>query len=308
MPDQAGRAAFEAAVRQNLRDRAALIKTGQAEALQLLRGLAGAIAALLAEQPQDWRQWQLTTIQGQVEALIAGLQGELQAAVDTNLQAVWQVGVASVDAPLAAAEIHVGMFMPVLDTSVLTALRSFTAGRIKDLASSAAAAVDQAVHLAVLGAQTPGDAIKAVRAALGAPDAPTLVRARRIVITSMGQAYASAGQQRLDGAAKVVPDLGKQWRRSGKIHSRWSHDALDGVSVDAGQPFKVPQKGGGFIDMKHPHDPSAPPAEVINCGCVARPWLSRWGLPPGGTPFSEREIALNPEKAATAAWKAGRKG
>jgi hypothetical protein len=121
-----------------------------------------------------------------------------------------------------------------------------------------------------------------------------------------------AGQQRLEQAAELVPGLQKQWRRSGKIHSRWQHDAMDGVVADVGQPFKVPTKQlGGFVNMMHPHDPAAPAAEVINCGCLARPWRSTWGLPEGGTPFSEREVELNPMKAA-AGWlkgdlKAGRR-
>ncbi|MDP3610688.1 MAG: hypothetical protein Q8R98_02440, partial [Rubrivivax sp.] len=122
-----------------------------------------------------------------------------------------------------------------------------------------------------------------------------------------GEAYAVASQQRLVAAAERVPGMQKQWRRSGKIHSRWSHDAMDGKVVDADKPFLVPTKGlGVFVKMMHPHDPKAPASEIINCGCIARPWLNRWGLPPGGTPFSDREVALNPMKAAGKGWLAGR--
>ncbi|MDP3610991.1 MAG: hypothetical protein Q8R98_03995, partial [Rubrivivax sp.] len=83
--ERAARNAFQAALRQNLRQRAQLILGVQASALQQLQGLAGAIAVLLAEQPTDWRQWQLTTIQAQVQALIDGLQGTLTSAVDQAL-------------------------------------------------------------------------------------------------------------------------------------------------------------------------------------------------------------------------------
>lgn len=299
--------AFEAALRQNLRQRAQLITGVRADAARQLRSLAGAMVALLAEQPAEWQQWQIGAIQRQVQALVDGLEGELANAADAALQAAWATGAQAVDAPLAAASIHVEMFMPQLDATVLTALRSFTQGRIKDLAAQASAAVDQALHLTVLGAQTPGQAIKQVQAALGAADAPTLQRARTIVTTSMGEAYAVAAQQRLEQATEHVPGMQKQWRRSGKIHSRWNHDAMDGVVVDAKAHFMVPTKGqGAFVKMLHPHDPKAPPAEVINCGCLARPWLARWGLPPGGTAFSQAEIELNPMKRATAAWMAGR--
>lgn len=299
--------AFEAAIRENLRQRAQLLGSTLGQAERLLKGLSATITALLAQQPAEWQQLQLQRVQLQVQALVDGLQGSLAQQVDGGLQKAWQLGVAGIDAPLAAASIHVEVFMPALDASLLTAMRSFTEGRIKDLATQATAAVDQAIHLAVLGAQTPQQAIKQVQTAVGGPEGPALTRARRIVVTSLGQAYGAAGQQRKEQAQAFVPDLQKQWRRSGKIHSRWNHDAMDGVVVDADKPFLVPTKGAGaFVKMMHPHDPKAPPEEVINCGCIARPWLSRWGLPTGGTPFSERELKLNPLKRASAAWIGGR--
>lgn len=299
--------AFEAALLQALRGRAALVKGVQADAAQRLRELAGAMAALLAQQPADWQQWQIADLQPQVQALVDGLEGNLAAAVDTGLQAAWAAGQVAVEAPLEAAGVYVRMYLPALNPSVLTALRSFTAGRIKDLAAQATAAVDQAIHLTVLGAQTPGQAIKQVQATLGGPEAAALQRARRIVNTSLGEAYAVAQQQRLEQSAELVPDLGKQWLRSGKIHSRWNHDAMDGVTVAVKEHFKVPTKGAGaFVKMLHPHDPKAPPAEVINCGCVARPWLKRWQLPNGTGPFTDREKELNPMKKASDAWLQGR--
>ncbi len=299
--------AFEQALLQTLRNRARLVTGVQADAAKRLKTLAGAMAALLAEQPAEWQQWQITDIQRQVQALIEGLEGDLTPAVDTALQTAWSLGQAAVDGPLAAASVQVEMYLPQLNPTVLTALRSFTAGRIKDLAAQAAGAVDQAIHLTVLGAQTPGQAINQVKAALGGTDAATVQRARRIVNTSLGEAYAVAQQQRMEQSAELVPGLRKQWLRSGKIHSRWNHDAMDGVSVPVKEHFKVPTKGlGVFVKMLHPHDPKAPPGEVINCGCVARPWLDRWGLKPGTGPFSDREKELNPMKKASDAWLQGR--
>jgi len=107
-----------------------------------------------------------------------------------------------------------------------------------------------------------------------------------------------------------VPGLGKQWRRSGKIHSRWTHDLMDGQVVDAGKPFLVPNAGGGIDKMMCPHDPKAPPEQVINCGCIAIPYLKGWAVAtPGAKPFSELELRLDGRKAALdqAAKKAGRR-
>ena len=250
--------------------------------------------------------WQLGAIQPQVKQLIDALNGTLATAAQDALDEAWNVGVAAVDAPLASAGIHVSWRVPMLDTSVLAALKTFTAGRIQDL-SSAALGHRRAIGLTVLGATTPNEAVKAVQAELGEKNSVTRRRAKTIVHTSLGEAYALAQQQRLEQSAELVPDLKKQWRRSGKVHSRWNHDAADGQVVDVDKPFVLPAiKGSGTVKLMHPHDPKAPASEIINCGCTHRPWMDRWGLPPGGTPFSDRELQLNPMKKLAQAWLAGK--
>lgn len=305
--ERAAARAFLAAQRANLRQQAALVAGTNAAVLQRLKDAAAAIAALLAQQPADWRQWQLQAIQPQVQALIDGLQGDVAGTADEALQASWTLGVASVDTPLAAASLHVGWQLPLLDTSVLAALRSFAAGRIKDLAAEAHGKIDQAIGLTVLGAQTPWEAVRQVQAQLGEKDAATMRRARTIVNTQLGEAYAVARQARGEQAAELVPGMQKQWLRSGKIHSRWNHDAADGQVVDVDKPFVLPaNRGNGTVQLMHPHDPKAPPGETINCGCTFRFWKAGWGLPPGGKPFTERELALNPLKRLAKAWLAGK--
>lgn len=59
-------------------------------------------------------------------------------------------------------------------------------------------------------------------------------RAATIVRSEVTRALALAAQERLVQAAPLMPGLGKQWRRSGKTHSRWNHDLMDGQVVDAG--------------------------------------------------------------------------
>ena len=116
--------------------------------------------------------------------------------------------------------------------------------------------------------------------------------------TEVSRAFALASEQRLTQAAAKVPGLQKQWRRSGKIHSRWTHDLMDGQVVDAGKTFKVPSMEGGFDMMLHPHDPTAPADQIINCGCVALPYRASWAVAtPGAKPFTELELTLDPRKA-----------
>ena len=305
--EEAARRAFLAAQRQNLRARAGLLASTDLAVRKRLQDAAVAIAGLLAQQPADWRVWQLGAIQPQVQQLIDALTGDLQASADEALDAAWTNGVAAVDAPLASAGIHVGWQLPMLDTSVLTALKTFTAGRILDLSSQALGRIDRAIGLTVLGATTPNEAVQSVQAELGQKDSASLKRARRIVHTSLGEAYALAEQQRLVQSAERIPDLQKQWLRSGKIFSRWNHDAADGQVVPVAKPFVLPaHRGTGTVTMMHPHDPTAPAGEIINCGCTHRAWLARFGLPPGGTPFSDREIERNPLKKLAKAWLEGK--
>jgi hypothetical protein len=132
-------------------------------------------------------------------------------------------------------------------------------------------------------------------------------RAIAIVRTELGRAFATASQLRSEQAAEYLPNLKKQWRRSGKIHSRRKHDLTDGQVRPVDQPFILgtghvsdPAASGG-IRIMHPHDPAAPPSETINCGCISLPYMESWkdaGLltDPGKRPFSAEEIRLNPVK------------
>lgn len=167
--------------------------------------------------------------------------------------------------------------------------------------------IGRQLSLVTIGAQTPFQAIKSVQAVLGAESAQ---RATAIVRTEVSRAFAVAAEERLTQAAEIVPGMGKLWRRSGKIHSRWNHDIMDGEVVDAGKPFKVPDPAGGFDMMLHPHDPTAPVGQIIHCGCVAIPWNKNWKVAtPGAKPFTELELKLDGRKAALdqAAKQAGRR-
>lgn len=274
--------AWRAAIRAAERERAALLLAGQDDLVRLLRGLYDAIAARLAEQPADWQRTQLAELQAQLAAVVQGITGQLQQAVDDTVVAGWNMGADHVDDVVRAVRPGLAAGFQLADTFLLDALRSYTAGRIKDLASTAEAAVQTQVHLAAVGAQTSQQAIAQVRKHLVGDEAPARARARKIVITSTAQAYAVAQQKRLEEKAARQPGLRKRWKKSGKPpeRSRHNHDAMDGVVVGVFERFKVPGKGlGQFTLMKHPHDPEAPPSQVIFCGCLAQPFYVDDGEP-----------------------------
>ncbi len=84
---------------------------------------------------------------------------------------------------------------------------------------------------------------------------------RRIAQTETMIGTAEAG----DMAARTLDvHFTKQWCTSGLSNVRDSHAAVDGVTVDENEPFKLP---GGLL--MYPHDTSmgADASEIINCAC-----------------------------------------
>jgi hypothetical protein len=90
---------------------------------------------------------------------------------------------------------------------------------------------------------------------------------RRIAQTETMIGLAEAG----DVAARSL-DIGftKTWAVSGLGNTRDSHLAMDGIEVDADDPFRLED-----CLMMYPHDSSfgAPAGEIINCACdcIRRP-------------------------------------
>jgi hypothetical protein len=287
--------AFEAEQLQRLRDRAATILTTDQAVVRQLLDARDAIVQLLAGQPADWQQWQLSKILEQINAVLDGATGRAAAAIDNGLRTAWIQGEAVVDAPLAAGGVNVALQMPLLNVDVLTSLRQFATLRLKDVGVEAARKIGLQLSLVLVGAETPNEAMRKVQDVLGDHSRK---RAETIVRTEVARAFAMSSQQRMEQAAKLVPGLRKKWRRSGKIHSRWNHDAIDGQIQPVDQPFKVPTNDG-VIEMMYPHDPTAPASEVINCGCIALQALEGWDSAiPGAKPFTAEEVRLDGRKAA----------
>ena len=298
---------FEAAIKERLADRARLLLGTDQRTLALLRDALVQINQQLTAQPADWRLWQLTRLRDQLETVLTATGTLAGTAATVALRSAWQQGEDFVDKPLGAAGINVEMRMAALDARVLSAMSTFAVDRMKDVTAVAAGKITQQLGLVTIGGITPFEAIKKVEGLLGEEAAK---RATTIVHTEVSRAFAVATNERLVQAAPLVPGLGKQWRRSGKIHSRWNHDLMDGEVVDAGQAFKVPNPGGGFDMMQCPHDPAAPVGQVIHCGCVSLPWLKSWSVAtPGAKPYTERELRLDKRKADLdmAAKRAGRR-
>ena len=90
----------------------------------------------------------------------------------------------------------------------------------------------------------------------------TRQRSLRIAMTETSAAYGAARQEALEQSGIEY----KEWLTSGNENVRPSHRAAQGQIVEVSQPFIV-----GGASIMHPGDGSlgAPPAEIINCHCVA---------------------------------------
>ncbi|SIR06394.1 hypothetical protein [Pseudacidovorax sp. RU35E] len=298
---------FQAALAERLRERARTQLSGETQVLKQLAQARASILSILAGLPSDYQQWQLSRLLGQINDVIDGATTQAGVLFDSTARAIWQQGEDFIDKPLAVIGRAVELQLPLLDTRVLTAMRSFGQLRLKDVGREATSKIGAQLSQVTIGAQPVQDAVRAIQAQLAGP---TPVRATTIVRTEVGRVFAVASEDRLEQAADLVPDLQKQWRRSAKIHSRWTHDLMDGQVVGAKESFKVPNPGGGFDMMKCPHDPQAPAEQVINCGCVMLPTMKGWQvMTPGAKPFTKKELQQDGRKAALdqAAKRAGRR-
>lgn len=303
MTDSERKKLFERARREVLRARTGIQRDTAKEILRLLNVARDQIRVTLASAPTDYEQWRLPQLQAEIERTMAAFQRSASTTAAAAASQSWDAGTRLVDAPLAAAGIPVTPSIGV-DRRALEAMQLFLTGRIKGLASAAIDRINTELGLVILGAQTPGDAIGKVAELLGKNSRQ---RAVTIVRTEVGRAFSAAAFERLQATAKSVPGMKKLWRRSGKLHSRAQHDAIDGQVQEVNDPFQITDpRTGEVIELLFPRDPAGPPGETINCGCESLPYMESWESVQRQVPFTERELgprelARNPVKAAFAA-------
>ncbi len=260
--------AIEAELKAVLEERDRFLATSGETIARLLKIAEARLVALLADQPSDAAQWNLSQVQAQVRQALAEFGDRAAAELASQAGTAWEAGQASVDAPLAAGRLVVMGAAPVLDTRLLTAMRAFMTDRIKDVGSEAIGKINTQLGLTVLGAQPPAETVSAITDILGESSRR---RALTIVRTENSRVYSTAAYERLLQQAQMVEGLQKQWRASGKPHPRINHLAADGQVQDVTKPFKL-----GGAELMYPHDPAAPASETILCGCTMVPWHADW--------------------------------
>lgn len=285
--------AFGREVKAQLKRRARIVTDSQSEISALLKRALEQTLGVLADQPSDYQLWQLPQLVKEIGRVAGELGDAAVAAVASSATAAWSAGIGLIDKPLAAAGAGIVALAPHINTRQLIAMRSFLTDRMSDVSRKAASLINQELGLVVIGAQSPFEAQTRIGSIL--KDATTN-RAMTIVRTELQRVYSTASYESMAEAAAQGYALDKVWRRSSKAHPRPSHALADGQRRRWDEPFMI----GGHALM-YPHDPKAPAAEIINCGCMMIPKLpidntySYKPTMPDKKPFTAEELARNPK-------------
>lgn len=272
-----------------LKLRTDILRGAANELTRLLRTALADIRGILAAQPSDYQRWYLPQLRQAIERAIADFERGAASAIGTAAGRAWEAGQQLIELPIEAGGARISAMLPAVDTRQLQAMRTFMVDRIKDISATTLNRIAGDLGLVVIGAQSPGDAIARIASLIDGGR----TRAITIVRTEVGRAFSTAANERQRQAKEILPGLKKQWRRSGKIHSRLHHDSIDGQIKNIDEPFVL----GNGVKIMYPRDPAAPPAETINCGCESLPYMDSWDVQtPGRKAFSEDEIARNPMK------------
>lgn len=284
-PEERARA-FDSARRKQLREYARLTRSARADIVQALEQLLADINSTLNSAPSEWEAHHLTKLRQQVNLAITRFE---QAAEDRWLSAsqqYWEAGAALVDVPLKAAGVTAMASLPAISDRQLLGMRSFLTDRVKDISNQARTRINAQLLATIAGGQTPAQTVSRIQGIIGSSRS----RAITITRTELGRAFSTASQLRLSQARQQVTGLKKQWRRSGKLHSRLDHDAVDGQIQEVEEPFTI-----GEVKLMYPRDPTGPAKHTINCGCTSLPYKDDWATSqPTRAPFSQGEVSANP--------------
>lgn len=246
----------------------------------------------LASAPTDWERYHLPKLQQSIRQTLDELALQAGRAVNSAAGRAWEAGVDLIERPLEAGGVRISAMLPQLDTQQLLAMRSFMTDKMRDISMTVANRINTQLGLVAIGAQSPGDAIGRIAELFDGGRG----RAITVVRTELGRAFSTAAYERQQQAAELLPGLQKQWRRSGKVHSRFHHDAADGQIQAVDQPFILHSKTG-IVHLRFPRDPQAPPGETVNCGCESLPHMAHWDMThPKKKPFTAEEVARSRTK------------
>ena len=248
------------------------------EVTRLLRRARNNIAARLAATPTEFEAFQLPLLMRAIGRELEEVARGGAAALRRGATSSFAAGIEAVDAPLEAGialarpGFRLSGLIPEVDSRPLFALRDGLVARIEGISLAAVDKINSELALVAIGAESRTQATANIARHLKGSGA----RALTVIRTELGRAYSIAGQERFEQASTVLPGLKKEWRRSGKIHSRPEHDAANGQIVGVDESFLV-----GGESLRFPRDPKASAANTVNCGCTSLPFMESWEVSAG---------------------------
>lgn len=259
-----------------------IVGNTDAEVTRILNEADAEITRRLGQNASEFEQFQLPALQQSIREILSQAGGDTAEAVKAGATEAFQAGAEMVTEPIAAGGIRIAGILPELDPAKLMAMRQFLTFKLKDVSLDTVNRINSELGLVLTGVNTMSQAIGRISPLLGTGRGRALTIAR----TELGRAYSIASQQRLDQARERLPGLRKQWRRSGKLHSRVNHDVVDGQIRKTDEAFNV-----GGEQLMFPRDPKGSPKNTINCGCTSLPYMASWEMRhPAGQPFSDHEL------------------
>ncbi|MDX1491283.1 MAG: hypothetical protein R3332_08350 [Pseudohongiellaceae bacterium] len=226
------------------------------------------IQDILRSAPTDYQTWLLPQFEAQIKQILENLSQQATSTTQNALAAAWANGIATTDSPLLAAGISISAALPVIDQRQLAAITHLATSKIQGISDKTKEQINTHLALVMLGVESYSDAITVITTIL---EQEVRYVANRILRTELARANSIAGHLRKVQSAEYLPGLKKQWRRSGRKYPRETHTYADGQIRELDEPFDI-----GDVHMQHPHDPSAPASEVINCGCLSLPYMDSW--------------------------------
>lgn len=184
-------------------------------------------------------------------------------------------GIDSLIAPL----VTIGQTIAPLtaNQSIVSVLSNLTVDLIVNIASDARRRIITQVRITALGQQNTLNAMQNINSILGVDARGRVLtktgsqrgvtaRAETIFRTEMNRAFSMGHHEQQQELLKTMPALLKAWIATGDTRTRKSHlmahAKYNATPIPANKPFVV-----GGHKMKHPHDPTAPAKETVNCRC-----------------------------------------
>ena len=287
--------AFNTEAARAERERARIERDTTVEIRDLVAEAQDRIAARLAGDASDFARWLDPQLQRSLGAVLDDLGARTGETLAAGAERSWDAGIAGVDAPLDAAlsldapGVEIRSALASVDRRQLEATRTWLTGKMRDVTAATARRVNTELAQVMLGVESPSDAVTRIAGMLDSDRRRAITIAR----TELGRAYSHAGQARMAQARRTLPGLRKQWRRSGKLHERPGHVAMDGQLRDVDEAYTTPEG----LELAYPRDPTAPPGETVNCGCQSLPYMESWEQAgalrhPGARPAEEAAPAV----------------